>query len=117
MFIQAWGLVESRAGEGPWEMQPSQSPLTMSWVPHPTYGQAPENSSRGPSTLHQLFWLSSSGLEDVVVASPSPTVPLLRPRQFPEAVVLWTAADSVTTGKEDTVGVVGNGTGSLGKAV
>lgn len=98
-------------------MQPSQSPLTMSWVPHPTYGQEPENSSRGPSTLHQLFWLSSSGLEDVVVASRSPTVPLLRPRQFPEAVVLWTAADSVTTGKEDTVGVVGNGTGSLGKAI
>lgn len=65
----------------------------------------------------QLFWLSSSGLEDVVVASPSPTVPLLRPRQFPKAVVLWTAADSVTTGKEDTVGVVGNGTGSLGKAI
>ena len=54
----------------------------------------------------QLFWLSSNGLEDVVVVSPSPTMPLLRPSQFPEAVVLWTAADSVTTGKEDTVGVV-----------
>ena len=78
----------------------------MSWVPHPTYGQVPEDSSRGPSTLRQLFWLSGNGLEDVVVLSPSPTVPLLRPSQFHEAVVLWTAADSVTTGKEDTVGVV-----------
>lgn len=78
----------------------------MSWVLHPTYGQVPEDSSTGPSTLHQLFWLSSNGLEDVVAVSPSPTVPLLRPSQFPKAVVLWTAADSMTTGKEDTVGVV-----------
>lgn len=106
MIIQDWGPAESRAREAPWEMQPSQSPLIMSWVPHPTYGQVPEDSSRGPSTLHQLFWLSSNELEAEVVVSPSPTVPLLKPSQLPEAVVLWTAADSVTTGKEDTVGVV-----------
>lgn len=114
MIIQDWGPVKSRAGEGPQEMQPSQSPLTMSWVPHPTYGQVPEHSSRGPSTLHQLFWLFSNGLEDVVVVSLSPTVPWWMPSQFPEAVVLWTAADSVTTGKEDTVGVV-NGPRCLGQ--
>lgn len=81
-------------------------PLDHVLGPTPTYGQVPEDSNSGPSTLHQLFWLSSNGLEDVVVVSPSPTMPLLRPSQFPEAVVLWTAADSVTTGKEDTVGVV-----------
>lgn len=115
MIIQDWGPVKSRAGEGPWEIQPSQSPLTMSWVPHPTYGQMPEDSSRGPSILRQLFWLSSNGLEDLVVVSPSSTVPLLSPSQFHEAVVPWTAADSVTTGKEDTVGVV-SGPRCLGQA-
>lgn len=96
----------------------SLSPLTVSWVPHPTDGQVPEDSSRGPSTLHQLFWLSSNGLEGVVVMSlsPSPTVPPSRPSRFPEAVVLWTAAGSVATGKEDTVGVMGSSPRYLGQS-
>lgn len=59
--------------------------------------------------------LSGNGLEDEVVVSPSPTVPPLRPSQSQEAVVLWTAAGSVTTGEEHTVGVVGSGPGCLGQ--
>lgn len=70
----------------------------------------PEDSSRGPGTLHQLFRCSGNRLD---VVSASPTVPRLRPSQAPEAVVLWTAA--VTTGEEDTVGVVRSGPGCLGQ--